>query len=176
MNSTVKERLILFIKSMKISQSKFEKSVGLSNGFVNNISKGIGAEKLHRILCVYPALNAEWLLTGKGEMLLNEKNSNSGQNFGSIGGDNKSSYTNVGNTVNVSLPESGTQKIIRPDGTVEIQKIGSDVESIIRQPNEEIRLNQRIQDLERIIQEKDAVIKSKDELICLYKKMCPTCD
>lgn len=66
---TVKERLIAFIKEKGLSQSRFEKSVGLSNGFVNNISKGIGADKLQKILCVYPDLNSIWLLTGEGEML-----------------------------------------------------------------------------------------------------------
>lgn len=66
---SVKERLILFIKEKGLSQGKFEKTVGLSNGFVNNISKGIGAEKLQKILCVFPDLNQTWLLTGEGDML-----------------------------------------------------------------------------------------------------------
>lgn len=66
---TVKERLIVFIKEKGLSQSRFEKMIGLSNGFVNNISKGIGADKLQRIVSVYPELNTTWLLTGEGEML-----------------------------------------------------------------------------------------------------------
>jgi len=67
--STIKERLVLFLKKKGISQGKFEKAVGLSNGFVNNISKGIGADKLQKILCKYPDLNQSWLLTGTGPML-----------------------------------------------------------------------------------------------------------
>lgn len=66
---SVKQRLIEFIKREGLSQSRFEKAVGLSNGYVNNISKGIGADKLQRITEKFPYLNAEWLLTGKGEML-----------------------------------------------------------------------------------------------------------
>lgn len=66
---SVKQRLIEFIKRDGLSQSRFEKAVGLSNGYVNNISKGIGADKLQRITEKFPYLNAEWLLTGKGEML-----------------------------------------------------------------------------------------------------------
>lgn len=66
---TVKERLVAFIKEKGLSQSRFEKMTGLSNGFVNNISKGIGADKLQKILGVYPDLNTTWLLTGEGEML-----------------------------------------------------------------------------------------------------------
>lgn len=66
---STKERLILFIKKKGLSQGRFEKAVGLSNGFVNNISKGIGADKLQKILCAFPELNQSWLLTGEGEML-----------------------------------------------------------------------------------------------------------
>lgn len=73
MEQTVKQRLITFIKYKGLSQGKFEKAVGLSNGFVNNISKGIGAEKMQRILSVYPELNSAWLLSGEGEMLIEEK-------------------------------------------------------------------------------------------------------
>lgn len=79
---TVKERLIAFIKEKGLSQSRFEKSVGLSNGFVNNISKGIGADKLQKILCVYPDLNSIWLLTGEGEML--KKDSEKPSHFGDL--------------------------------------------------------------------------------------------
>lgn len=69
METTVKQRLIRFIKYKRLSQKKFEEAVGVSNGYVNNISKGIGADKLQRILGVYPELNQAWLLTGEGEML-----------------------------------------------------------------------------------------------------------
>lgn len=69
MENTVKERIMSFLKEKKLSQSAFEKSTGLSNGYVNNISKGIGAEKLQRIIEVYPELSQVWLLTGEGEML-----------------------------------------------------------------------------------------------------------
>ena len=69
MENTVKQRLIEFIKFNNLSQAKFEKAIGASNGFVNNISKGIGAEKMLSILNVFPTLNSVWLLTGEGEML-----------------------------------------------------------------------------------------------------------
>lgn len=70
MEGTVKERLIRFIKSKGLSQKKFEQVVGLSNGYVNNISRSIGADKMQSILCAFPELNQTWLLTGEGEMLI----------------------------------------------------------------------------------------------------------
>lgn len=69
METTVKERIIAFIKHKQLSQKKFEELIGVSNGFVNNISKGIGADKLHRIVSAFPELDANWLMTGKGEMI-----------------------------------------------------------------------------------------------------------
>ena len=69
MKTTVKERLILFAKTNGLSQKAFERKAGLSNGYINNISKGIGAEKLQKILSTFPQLNEGWLISGEGEML-----------------------------------------------------------------------------------------------------------
>lgn len=80
MENTVKQRLIDFIKFKNLSQGKFEKEICVSNGFVNNISKSIGADKLQRILNKFPELNPEWLLTGEGEMLKIENNTTSTEN------------------------------------------------------------------------------------------------
>ncbi len=66
---SVKERLIQFIKYKNIGQSAFEKIVGLSNGYVNNIRKSIQPDKVQRIALKYPDLNTGWLMTGNGEML-----------------------------------------------------------------------------------------------------------
>lgn len=73
MEETVKQRLIKFIKFKSLSQAKFEKAIGVSNGFVNNISKSIGVEKAQRISNTFPELNIGWLLTGEGEMLKEEE-------------------------------------------------------------------------------------------------------
>lgn len=73
MKDTLKERLIEFIKSQGLSQGKFEKRMNFSNGYVNSISKGIGGDKLQRIIGEFPQLNSEWLLYGRGNMLNNEK-------------------------------------------------------------------------------------------------------
>jgi hypothetical protein len=57
-------------KGIKISS--FEKSVGLSNGsFGGQLKKNrtIGIDKLENILKIYPDLNANWVLTGRGNML-----------------------------------------------------------------------------------------------------------
>ncbi len=66
----VKDRLIIFIDSLELSQGKFEKECGISNGYVNNIRGSIGPNVLEKILIKYPLLNKIWLLHGEGEMLI----------------------------------------------------------------------------------------------------------
>jgi len=65
----VKERLKIYINSLNMTVSEFEKSIFVSNGYINAISKSIGIDKLEKIIELYSNLNIEWLLTGKGEML-----------------------------------------------------------------------------------------------------------
>lgn len=66
---TTKERLISFLAYVRISQGGFEKKVGLSTGFVNNVGDSIRKKSLDKISAVYPDLNTAWLLTGTGDML-----------------------------------------------------------------------------------------------------------
>ena len=75
MEDTVKQRLIKYIKYKGLSQAKFEKAIGVSNGFVNNISRSIGVEKVQRISITFPDLNMGWVLSGEGEMLKPETES-----------------------------------------------------------------------------------------------------
>lgn len=69
---STKERLKKFIKHEGLTISSFEKRINVSNGYVNNISKGVGEDILKNILENFSNLNTEWLLTGKGEMLKSE--------------------------------------------------------------------------------------------------------
>lgn len=68
-NQSVKDRLILFIDYLKLSKSAFEQSIGVYNGFVNQVTNRTGVDKIGKILNKYPQLNKEWLLTGEGQML-----------------------------------------------------------------------------------------------------------
>jgi hypothetical protein len=84
---SVKDRLKKYVTSQGLAVSTFEKSIGVSNGYVNSISKGIGGEKLILIIEKYPNLNIEWLLVGKGEMLKdNEKKGSLKEDVGVLKG------------------------------------------------------------------------------------------
>ena len=69
MEGTVKERLMMFLRYENIGQNAFEKRVGWSTGYINNVKSSIGADKIASLIKEYPLLNLEWLLTGEGEMI-----------------------------------------------------------------------------------------------------------
>lgn len=73
--SSVKNRLIKFLKYKKLSQGDFEKICKLSNGYINNIRRSIKSEKFdENIAPNFPELNKYWILFGEGEMLLENNN------------------------------------------------------------------------------------------------------
>lgn len=82
---TVKDRIITYIKYTGISQKKFEETVGISNGYVNNVKASPSSTVLQKIFGAYPELNKDWLLTGEGPMLASDM-SGSGNVVGSVGG------------------------------------------------------------------------------------------
>lgn len=66
-------RIKQFIDYKGLNIRSFEIEVGFSNGaFASQLKNGktIGVDKLENILNTFPELNANWLLTGKGRMLL----------------------------------------------------------------------------------------------------------
>lgn len=73
MGTTVKERLIEYLKHKRVSKSEFGRRIGVSSSYVDSIRKSIDKDKLLSIAESFPDLNQQWLLYGMGEML------NSGQ-------------------------------------------------------------------------------------------------
>lgn len=68
-NQNVKDRLKQFIMFKNISTREFERQIGVSYGFIGNMSKSTSPDKVIKISHQYPELNMTWLLTGEGEML-----------------------------------------------------------------------------------------------------------
>lgn len=69
----VKDRIKAFCKSQNITVISFEESIGVSNGYVNAISKSVGIDKINAIVEKFSNLNIEWLLTGNGSMLKSDQ-------------------------------------------------------------------------------------------------------
>lgn len=69
METTVKQRLIIYLKYKGIGQNRFEKLAGISSGYISNLKSAPGSSHLLKILNAAPDLNKIWLLTGEGDML-----------------------------------------------------------------------------------------------------------
>lgn len=87
METTVKERVILFCRFKNLSIREFEKQCNVSNGYFNNLKNGgIAYNKMLIILESFPELNGDWLATGRGEMLKNDSDGDTITQ--TVGGDN----------------------------------------------------------------------------------------
>jgi hypothetical protein len=69
MESTVKQRIVEFLKSQNITVAAFERRCRLSNGYMKLLKDRPSNEKVNQILEAFPQLNRVWLLSGEGSML-----------------------------------------------------------------------------------------------------------
>lgn len=68
--NAIKRRLLEFIDFKGISKREFCRNIDASNTFLANQSD-MAAEKVVKIITVYPEINLNWLLMGAGNMLVN---------------------------------------------------------------------------------------------------------
>lgn len=69
--SPIKRKILTFLSEMGISQYDFYRKTGITRGILSQ-NNGISEENIARFLAVYPQVSAEWLLTGRGNMLREE--------------------------------------------------------------------------------------------------------
>lgn len=69
METSVKQRIVEYIKYKGLSHKRFETAAGLSNGYLNSLRHSPSPMKLQSIVEAFPDLNRDWLLTGNGYML-----------------------------------------------------------------------------------------------------------
>lgn len=156
----MKERIIRFINHKGITIQAFELKTGLSNGAVSKMGDGTRRRTLEKISNCYPELNINWLLTGEGDMLKNPTiRGNINQGNGNIIGQGSHNNIKTGNVVNVALPDTGTQKIIKPDGEVRVTASESNAST-----------SDELKDLKTEIQHLNAMIAMKDDLITSLKE------
>lgn len=93
---TVKDRIITYIKYIGVSQKRFEETVGVSNGYVNNVKASPSSTVLQKIFSACPDLNKDWLLTGEGPMLTSDLSGSVSQHSS---GDNSPNVNGSGNVV-----------------------------------------------------------------------------
>ncbi len=68
MENKPKLRITQFIDFKKISKRAFSSTIDVSHNFFSNES-AIGSDVLEKIFSIYPELNMDWVITGRGEMI-----------------------------------------------------------------------------------------------------------
>lgn len=72
--SEIKDRILRILTSENLSSSRFAEIVGVQRSSISHILSGRNKPSLdflQKILSNFPAINADWLIIGKGEMYKN---------------------------------------------------------------------------------------------------------
>lgn len=162
MKGNVIDRLNRVIEYMCITPAELAKKSDVDPSNFNKMLKGqlnITPKTIKKIVNATGVSN-DWLSNGDGKMLSPQSNNvtiNGNENQNNIGGQN----------IKISLPEAGTQKIIKPDGSIEIQNsgLGNNNSNEINRLKEELHLK------EIELAKCEAIIKSKDDMICMLKEI-----
>ncbi|EGG56559.1 hypothetical protein HMPREF9442_00561 [Paraprevotella xylaniphila YIT 11841] len=124
MKGDVIDRLNRVIEYMCITPAELAKKSDVDPSNFNKMLKGqlnITPKTIKKIVNATGVSN-DWLSNGDGEMLSPQSNNvtiNGNENQNNIGEQN----------IKISLPETGTQKIIKPDGTVEVHSMGKNIDN-----------------------------------------------
>jgi hypothetical protein len=132
----IKKRVLQYIEYKGVSRYKFYQETGFSNGFLDK-EGSIGADKCEKISYQYPDMNIEWLITGRGNMLRDNKI-----------GDNKNAPQNKA---------IGNQNIIvggNNNSSIDNRRYYSDSPDILKA---------QIDDKDKLLREKDERLREKDE-------------
>ena len=83
--SSIKERLLQYLNNQRITKVDFcnKTDISYSNLKGKSLGSEFGGEQIVKILTVFPNINPEWFLLGKGEILRKEGEilSENGENF-----------------------------------------------------------------------------------------------
>lgn len=117
--SNISDRIAQIIRCAGVSTRAFEQQLGCSNGVISKcINKGtdISSQWVSRIIDIYPNVNPSWLLTGEGDMLIEDTDSVK-YNTGINGDNNKNNSVNDSGTLHrlLTLLESKDKQIEEKD-------------------------------------------------------------
>jgi len=75
MFTNMKDRIIQFLQEKNLTSTKFADIIGVQRSSISHILSGRNKPSfdfIEKMLIAYPDLDAQWLITGKGEMNINE--------------------------------------------------------------------------------------------------------
>ena len=74
--SEVKERLLRLTKALNITPNQFSLSIGRDRSYIKKITKEIQTDALRSIFNTYPNVNLMWIITGEGDIFIQEESEN----------------------------------------------------------------------------------------------------
>jgi hypothetical protein len=72
--SKIKQRILQYAEQMHYSKRKIYLDTGIANGVFDK-STGLTEDNIERFISTYPEINPTWLITGKGNMIIESKKS-----------------------------------------------------------------------------------------------------
>ena len=131
----MKERIIQFLSENNLTSTKFADVIGVQRSSISHILSGRNKPSfdfIEKMLLAYPELNAQWLITGKGNMFSNQsllfsKDEDQSQN-------------------NLTPRESNIQNLIKEEPAI----VDSEQE-LDNIQNKELKSNKMQDDIERVI-------------------------
>ncbi|MEE4197367.1 MAG: helix-turn-helix transcriptional regulator [Bacteroidales bacterium] len=72
----MRERILAFLKENQLSATRFADTIGVQRSSISHLLSGRNKPSfdfIEKTLLAYPELNAQWLITGKGEMYTHQK-------------------------------------------------------------------------------------------------------
>ncbi|MCD4834193.1 MAG: helix-turn-helix domain-containing protein [Bacteroidales bacterium] len=131
----MKERIIQFLSENNLTSTKFADVIGVQRSSISHILSGRNKPSfdfIEKMLVAYPKLNAQWLITGKGNMFTNQpllfsKDEDQAQN-------------------NITPQESNIQNLIKEEPAI----VDSEQE-LDNIQNKELKSNKMQNDIERVI-------------------------
>lgn len=127
-DEVLKCRVSKYCKRKNIAISKFESLAGLSNGYVNRVSKRPSSEKLDKIKTAFPDLNIDWLLTGEGEMLKSGTIQQAGDNATQVHGNDN--HVNNPHVLEMAMTEIAEQRKLVAKSQEQIDRLITLLEKI----------------------------------------------
>lgn len=126
----IKERIIQFIDYKGVVKERFYEKIGMTSANFRGKAKEtpINSTAIENILSEFPDLNLEWLITGKGEMILGNT-----QNV-DISNSNNKNLNNINGSSNVTISQNDISEII------EIQR---EMNSIIKTTQNQLTESQK---------------------------------
>lgn len=126
----IKERILQFIDYKGVVKERFYEKIGMTSANFRGKAKEtpINSTAIENILSEFPDLNLEWLITGRGEMILGNT-----QNV-DVSNSNNKNLNNINGSSNVTISQNDISEII------EIQR---EMNSIIKTTQSQLSESQK---------------------------------